>query len=825
MKTIESWCKFLSEFDETMIRKFKPIYYYKAFKEIDIDEIDKIIDYARGLVIKDEDIAQSYETNESMREAEQYMASKDRDVESFYTPYEEYVIIKNYKEKNKYYNNLKVVYNIDSYHSRKAKDYEVIKSLNKTLSVSEENLFLEAYKEALEYFKNVTYTPAFKNQPYERQMYNMYIINSTIHRYINKIFYGYFDVDTYGKERLKNGFISWGMDYFDDFPIEYQRRVYKSLNDMIRKKGSNDVFNLISSIFSLDSIDINKYFLAKKENNLAFFKTNINNRLNIATDTEVRYDTIVDNDPYWRSSKEDIINKPFNVIETKYISVDAVINITNNSTNLAYLYSLLRQLKQNGLDIDSTFSFRNSNISDTSINLYDAIIALNVLILKRVGWTDKISSKTSNGISFNFDTDVKSTLKDIKTYIYKNKYTIDNYNEILKFLSRINIKDITNENFITVDEILDEYYKSDVIKDQFTFIGEILRGVNGSDELLYYIEEDLIYDGMVYLWKQIVIPERKFEYKSVSYYKDFMQVFNKFIGHQIANGEITEDDIYNFMINESSIMNELDVYIRMLEDDSLTNKYEIFLHTKSISNIKAVLLEMEQVINNLISENNYPEWKQLDKYQILKSFLMDILSYSRYNTDSVTINDFMSILEYNNDMRRELEEFTYNVDDGRLKIKLRELWEQIFISDTYNSLFDGYSTYSDYLKDNNPGLYYYTIVESNIYDHDSFNHDKVYRDKIFDLVNSIDNHLNLDEDLFVNNNFIGILGFIKNYIQILVTVFKSYTADIVNTELLYKFDSKFDNGIDLTDDLYIGKVELQQSDSINIMDRFEINAE
>src|SRR5699024_3440609 len=120
MKTIESWCKFLSEFDETMIRKFKPIYYYKAFKEIDIDEIDKIIDYARGLVIKYEDIAQSYETNESMREAEQYMASKDRDVESFYTPYEEYVIIKNYKEKNKYYNNLKVVYNIDSYHSRKA---------------------------------------------------------------------------------------------------------------------------------------------------------------------------------------------------------------------------------------------------------------------------------------------------------------------------------------------------------------------------------------------------------------------------------------------------------------------------------------------------------------------------------------------------------------------------------------------------------------------------------------------------------------------------------------------------------------------------------
>src|SRR5699024_1666086 len=449
--------------------------------------------------------------------------------------------------------------------------------------------------------------------------------NSTIHRYINKIFYGYFDVDTYGKERLKNGFISWGMDYFGDFPIEYQRRVYKSLNDMIRKKGSNDVFNLISSIFSLDSIDINKYFLAKKENDLAFFKTNINNRLNIATDTEVRYDTIVNSDPYWRSSKEDIINKPFNVIETKYISVDAAINITNNSTNLAYLYSLLRQLKQNGLDIDSTFSFRNSNISDTSINLYDAIIALNVLILKRVGWTDKISSKTSNGISFNFDTDVKSTLKDIKTYIYKNKYTIDNYNEILKFLSRINIKDITNENFITVDEILDEYYKSDVIKDQFTFIGEILRGVNGSDELLYYIEEDLIYDGMVYLWKQIVIPERKFEYKSVSYYKDFMQVFNKFIGHQIANGEITEDDIYNFMINKSSIMNELDVYIRMLEDDSLTNKYEIFLHTKSISNIKAVLLEMEQVINNLISENNYPEWKQLDKYQILKSFLMDIL--------------------------------------------------------------------------------------------------------------------------------------------------------------------------------------------------------
>ena len=807
-----------------MVRKFKPVYYYNAFKEHDVTEINKIIDYCQGLVIKDQNIADKNENNDSMRSAESYLAACNPMMDNF-NEYEKYIIQKNYKELNPYYKRLKSEYNISYYEARKAKDYDIIKVLNNTLTNQEEELFNEAYREAVSYFMNVTHTKAFSNQKYERSMFNIYLINSAIHRYLNKIFHGYFNVDTYDKLKLKNGFISWGMDFFDDLPIQYQRRIYKTLNDLIRKKGSNDVFDQISAIFSLDSIEINKYFLAKKgSNTLSFYKTGINDQLDISNDTEVRYDNIVDQDPYWRSSYSDIVDKDFNIVQSKYISVDASIDIVNNNTNLAYLYSLIKQVKEESKDTHDTFKFKNTNISDQSINIYDGILALNVLILKRIGWTDKLSKNHSeNTLSFNFTSDIRDQIQHMKDYVFRNKRELDDYPDIINFLSSVNIKNINHRNLITVDDIISEYNRSDIIKDQFKYIAEIYQGITGSNEMLYYINKNMIYDGMNYLWNQLSDNERPFNYSSVSHYTDFLRIFNKFIGHQINNKIINSSDLFLLAKEEENMMNELNIFVENMQDDDLDEIYMKYTDNITEESFNELVDEIEYSIERRINEGNYQEWQRLESYPVLHSFIFDIMRYDKYDIDEITLEDISDIMEYNLRMKKSIEDFSLNINDIYLRRESLKLHEQLFINNSNNKILDEFNSYSDYLKISNPGLYYFTIVQSNIYDHDSFDMDKEYRDRIFELVNSLDNHLNFQDNLFINNNFIGILSFIKNYIQILVTIFKSYTADIINTNLYYKLDSEFDNTINLIDSLQSSNIEQQETDKMNILDSFTIN--
>src|SRR5699024_4500352 len=212
-----------------MMRKFDQSYYYKVFSDTDTEDLSRLITYNRGLIIKDYDLANEYETDKSMANSEPYMVANNTElIDNHYSNYDRFIINKNYKELNEYYINLKENYNINYYEARKANNYHILKSLNNTLTPSEEEMFIESYMESLNYFLKVTYTNAFNDQKYERQLFDMYLISNAIQRYINKSFYTFFNVDTYDRRKLKNSFISWGLDYFDDLPLEYQRRILKN---------------------------------------------------------------------------------------------------------------------------------------------------------------------------------------------------------------------------------------------------------------------------------------------------------------------------------------------------------------------------------------------------------------------------------------------------------------------------------------------------------------------------------------------------------------------------------------------------------------------
>ena len=64
-------------FKEEMLRKYSPAYIYNPFKELDIKDLNEVIQYAKGLVIKDSELADAYENEQSMKNSDRYIRAKE----------------------------------------------------------------------------------------------------------------------------------------------------------------------------------------------------------------------------------------------------------------------------------------------------------------------------------------------------------------------------------------------------------------------------------------------------------------------------------------------------------------------------------------------------------------------------------------------------------------------------------------------------------------------------------------------------------------------------------------------------------------------------
>ena len=112
-------------FDKKLLRKFSPRYYYNPFSKLDITELENIIEYARGLVVKDEEIADKYETDASLRSADKYLRAIEGVNGKIIPDAERQTILAAYVEQNIYYAELYKLYGIQPYYSRRAKDYHI----------------------------------------------------------------------------------------------------------------------------------------------------------------------------------------------------------------------------------------------------------------------------------------------------------------------------------------------------------------------------------------------------------------------------------------------------------------------------------------------------------------------------------------------------------------------------------------------------------------------------------------------------------------------------------------------------------------------------
>lgn len=174
----------------------------------------------------------------------------------------------------------------------------------------------------------------------------------------------YNDYDT-----IKNKLSEYGFDTtFDTIPLVYREKIAKNIENLVRNKGVNTVYDVIYKTFGIDSLEVFNYYFKKfiktdesgnyiKDSDgnyvydISIFQSpaNSDSLLKNISDisNELSYDEITGSDKYWgvyesdESVKEKILNHDFNYMNSKYITINNNFNLSELNFTVSYLLNYL----------------------------------------------------------------------------------------------------------------------------------------------------------------------------------------------------------------------------------------------------------------------------------------------------------------------------------------------------------------------------------------------------------------------------------------------------------------------------------------------------
>lgn len=308
-------------------------------------------------------------------------------------------------------------------------------------------------------------------------------------------------------------FSSFGIPYYDEIPIKYQINMMKNLNKLIRYKATSINMIDICSLFGFPNIKIFKYYMLKDrrinpETDDYIFNYNEDGSENVEADFELKflkvpleedpdeyikdsnnyldYETVTSRDRYWTENgslsneiRKQIINKEFNIVRSKYLSIDTVSELTKMSFELPYFFNMLyddvpaeEQLKIYIPFISNTTPFRFTDI-------FIMIFALGYLYN---GIKDSIMDTTGKILyimGFNF----KADLASLGEYVDEKGYTLEDLG-VSDFI-------IPDSSILSYNQLLEIFTKNSKIYNHV-----VNAMINADDKHIYDIYKKL-YDSLM----------------------------------------------------------------------------------------------------------------------------------------------------------------------------------------------------------------------------------------------------------------------------------------------------------------------------------------
>ena len=321
------------------------------------------------------------------------------------------------------------------------------------------NKFKERFEINRVYILKTVYSEAYhyKSDYYDRFMMLMIILETFNDMIVYSPEY-IIDREVFDMRTIQYLFEASGVDFFEDIPLKYQKRLIKNLNRLIKYKSSDKCLVDIISLFGFENMKLFEYYLLKtpilnedgtyrknttedpktgkeiidleRSYKLQFVKVPINEQPDEYLDNPMNlipYDDITYGDPYWAGVytkeyvKHQILEREFTLRDSKYMSIDTLYYLTEMQFQMVYFINMLLY---SDIDMDDLrVEVPEISMADT-IPLVDLMISLYALMYM---YNDTVDSIIYNPIQaaaiygFNFETD----LSELASYVVNEGFTLE----------------------------------------------------------------------------------------------------------------------------------------------------------------------------------------------------------------------------------------------------------------------------------------------------------------------------------------------------------------------------------------------------------------
>jgi hypothetical protein len=655
--------------------------------------------------------------------------------------------------------------------AREAKNFEIIFT-DVNLDTVFMRAFFETYDFAREYFMNIIYNKTFKNRYdlYDNYI-GMHIMIMTVQRLIVDTIKIGIDRDFYDLTSIKKLFNVYGIPFFEDLPLDYQRTIMKNVNMLIRSKSTDKVLYDIANTLFYERVKIFKYYLVKER------KFNENGEPIFAYK-----EIILDDDPkkYYIKSSND---------KTYEIAVQENRLVTIES-NVVYAP-------------ESIF------IKNDKDEMYRLFMKDSVLLTESVENTGQI---VDDLVLYNEKNEKhKLTIDDDRLISFYESYeTKINYDHEKMFDVYFQATDIMEKNVISsLENTYNKYsYESVVSDDVYWWETEELK------QELYAREYNFI--DTKYISITVMQNLTKMIYESAYYLNLLIDHKNTStpLEQRIFNSDAMKtgtDYLYIILDRFSSVpISIFNAVIILCALVSKKNGMRGNIIVESPSKIMSVLGFNFEANFDLIREN-IKKYKRIFKNQEILKYL-DLLDIKTVSDIDTLFNNFRNFTEFCS----EVISTTNDINEYKV---YKELYNIISVRRDSVDLFrmsDGSiaTTYLEYLYDKEPSIA--TFIDS------------LDKDKTGVFIEHVIGKLNeLIPEIEYLNTLNGTNNNIIQAIQSLINFFKSYTVDLRTLNVLYMFDNKLLNKIYMIDDprLFVGlcpnEALLSYNDIIRPIIRFD----
>lgn len=764
---------------------------------------------------------------------------------------------------------------IDVMKARSANNFDILRigSYNEEYHY---NIFIDNFHTAKDYILNQYYHPElFYSHEYYGSLISYMIVcqamcQSVAHSdsiLLNNL---YTDEDTI---RLK--LESYGLNVFDSIPLIYRKNIANNIENLIRNKGIDSIYGLILDIFNVDDVEIYKYFYRKlKRGNVTELSMS---QVPVATENfineiikdinKVEYDTITQNDIYWASYgmplsykdpvtqeittindpdkylKDIILKTPFNYMNSKYISINGIFNLSKLNFNASYLMHYL-------LDM----SYKNQGIMmsiddiEEKQSLFMVMVFLFALQAKRLKYDGNIQHdavSVAHVLRYNINQTIIKDGKEISIFeLYKQyndayyKYMIENVEKDgTTSLNAYSVEELIENEYISEEDTTLSKRKIEIDNLPDTAKDDLVELKIPSDISIASISESYLFNsGLDGAYDNLIkLRDSSKTYKDYECYNELLKA--------ISISKIN-NKIFKISKPEWVTVNNFVMWNEVIDNDIKTKVYNDYINK----------VETDYI---LCKSDGYPELSLGREYS--DEYIQYCIDISTINSDpKIYVKDYIvgsNITKNRNIGNNNMLYVITSESDDDLNNKLNSIDLSLYVDpycyDTRTGLIYKYlryaRTYQEYLYYENKDLYNLLQVKDDEYIIDEYGNktiDVKYYERLSELytniVITIENMIKNDELKNAINASFTDLNLLTTYIKKVVNVFKSFEVDIATINILYEINDPNKYRIKAIDeissqsdethydhfhtiDMIISEEESSQSEPIMIRDELDID--